>query len=171
MRYLPSISTSVLVAILVPLIISSFAKKIEYKNEYKSFFIIEIGWLKSFSIPFFIICFVLTVIINIATILPIWANILLIICNIIAFFFVIMEFRYKIVVYNHTIIYTPLFAKKKIYYLDDITKIEVRSLNYGIINYQIFIKDKKIITISNMLKNVEDFINLARANNIKFENK
>ncbi len=82
-----------------------------------------------------------------------------------------MAFHYKIVVYNHTIIYTPLFAKKKIYYLDDITKIEVRSLNYGIINYQIFIKDKKVITISNMLKNVEDFINLARANNIKFESK
>ncbi len=164
-----TIITCIIVAFVVPLIYNLLQKKIELKDEYKLHFVIE---YKGFRITF-IVFLALTCIL---AIIGIFANVefyYYIILGCLALFCIlfIVILRFKVVVFDTMIIYTPSFKKTMRFNVKDISYIKVRELNYGIINYAVYIGDKKIFSLSNMNKNIQEFINMARANNVTFDGK
>ncbi len=168
MREGSMIISSVVVAFLIPFIFGMLKKDIKLTNEFKTHFVIDVKWLMKLSLVFMIITFTLTILLNICVELPIFANIILIVCNL-SYIILIVACRFKIVVNDNEILYTPSFAKRKKYAFSDISVIRIKELNNGIVNYKLYIGDKKIFSLSNMLKNVQEFINMARANNVRFE--
>ena len=168
MRYSSLTFSCLVVVIVVPLIMRSLTKEIKYKNDYKKLFVMNISWLRKASIIYIICVFILTILMNLAKSLELYENILLICCMIVAIFLLIAS-RFRILVDGDKIIYTPMFSKTKEYNLKDITLIQIKENQYGIVTYLVYIGEKRIFGISNMLKNAEEFINLTRANNIKFE--
>lgn len=168
MKSFSMISVIIFVSVLIPLTFRTLVKDVKLNHEFKTKFIIDVRWLKNTCLVLFVISCILTIMLNLSIKLAIWKNILLIIANLI-FILIIIACRFKIVVSENEILYTPCFGKTKIYNLNDITLIKTTLLNYGIINYKVYIGNTKIFSLSNMLKNVEEFISMARFNNINFE--
>ena len=162
------IFTSVAVAILLPLIYKVLVKKVALKDDYKIYFEINVKWLRVFSIIMFVITCVLTMLINIFVEIPFYINIILLFCVLYFTFFIVVA-RFNVLVNDGEIVYTPSFSKTKRFHMTNISLIKVKREQYGIEKYTIFVFDKKILNLSNMMKNVQEFINMARAYNIKFE--
>ena len=158
----------IVVAFLVPLIFKSLVKEVTIKDEYKTIFEINAKGLRTFNRILLIILLVLTLVLNLALNPPLYGNIILICCIFISILLNIAS-RFNVTINGDEIIYTPSFSKSKKYKLDDITVIKIKNYQQGIIKYSIYANDKIIFSISNMLNNTEDFINLTRKHGIKFE--
>lgn len=103
--------------------------------------------------------------------MPFWGCLCLVLINLVYVFMAIIFARYKLIVNGDEIIYTSFFAKTEHYNFNDITLIKVQMDMYGITYYNIFIGDQRIFKLSDMNKNIQEFINKARSYNIKFEDK
>ncbi len=161
----------VIIALFIPVVFVLLQKDIVLKKEFKDSFIIDYKNMLKFIIVIFVITALVSIMLIIAAPMPFWAYIILVVCNLVYIFFIVIISRYKLIISSDEITYTSFFAKTKCYNFNDITLIKVRKLNYGILNYQVFIGDKRIFSLSNMNKNIQEFINKARSYNIKFEDK
>ncbi len=168
MKYFTMIFTSLAVAIIVPLIFKILVKKVEVKEEFQSHFEINIKWFRVLSVVLFVVTSVLTILINIFVGLEIWVNIILALCIISCALFVVAG-RFNVLVSDGEIVYTPCFSKTKRFHMKHISLIKIQQGPYGMEEYIIYVFDKKVLRLSNVMKNVGEFINMARAYDIKIE--
>ena len=170
MRNLTTILTIVIITLFIPFIYNIMIKKAKACDENTLNFEINIKWLAKIFVVLLLIDASLMVIVNIVEDLPFYVNVIFI-ATLLIFALVLYVCRYNIKVNGSEITYTPCFGKSMKLSMSDITHIVIRKLNYGIIGYDIFVGTKKVFSLTNMLKNVESFINIAKSNNIKFIEK
>ena len=171
MKFISQFATTLLVAILVPLVLAIIKKnsvRKETRMNAQNFTIAQsVGW-PIFMLVISVLIAVLQFAVNMGGEGNLAANIC---CPVFAIFFLFGAFataRMKIAIKNNTILVTPMVGKQKQYDFQDIQKIKTVSFSNGQKVYYVY-GEKRLFSLDDTLAGTNLFLKKAQAQGILVE--